>query len=239
MRHRLRPTLLLLGIIILAVLATGAKCAIGSVTRVKDGDTFVARVTWHDTEYACRIVDGQSYTIRLIGVDTPETVHPTKPVECYGPEAAAFTRNLLLGRNVCLLQDVSCRDRYGRLLAHVWVDTDPSHSGCETFLSGELVKQGYARVNTYPPDTAFDDFLRSLECEAYQARRGLWGACDYPPPAGCVPTPTPTPTATPTPIPTPTPRRTATPTSSPSTFTPTTSPSTPTPTASKSTPEAG
>jgi len=225
MQHRLRPTLLLLGVITLAVLGTGAKCAIGSVTHVRDGDTFVARVTWHDAEYACRIVDGQLHTIRLIGVDTPETVHPRRSPECYGPEAATFTRNLLQGRNVCLLQDVSCRDWYGRLLAHVWVDTDPNHPGCETFLSAELVQQGYARVKTYPPDTAFKDLLKSLECEAYQARRGLWGACDYPPPTGCgltptppAPTPTPTPTRTPTPTPTSTP--TPTPTPSPSTPTP-------------------
>ena len=227
MRHRLRPTLLILAIITLAVLGTGAKCAVGRVTQVRDGDTFVARINWHDPEYQCWIVDGRLYPIRLIGVDTPETVHPTKPVECYGPEAAAITRIILQGRNVCLLQDVSCRDRYGRLLAHVWVDTDPDHPGCETFLSAELVKQGYARVKTYPPDTAFKDFLKSLECEAYQARRGLWGACDYPPPTGCGFTPTPpapTPTPTRTRTPTPTPTLTPTPSPSPSPSTPTPSP---------------
>jgi micrococcal nuclease len=211
MQHRLRPTLLLLGIITLAVLGTGAKCAVGRVTHVTDGDTFIARITWHDPEYKCWIQDGGLYTIRLIGVDAPETVHPKKPVECYALEAAAFTKDMLEGRNVCLLQDVSCRDRYARLLAHVWVDTDPNHPGCETFLSAELVKQGYARVKTYPPDMALADFLKSLECQAYQAGLGLWGACDYPPPTGCGPTPTP-PAPTPTPTPTPSP---PTPTPSP------------------------
>jgi len=190
MQRRLRPTLLLLAIVILAVLGTGAKCAVGHVTQVTDGDTFKAEVTWHHSDYNCRIVDGDVYTIRLIGVDTPETVHPRKPVECYGPEASAFTKSLLHGRHVCLLRDISCTGAYGRLLAYVWVDTDPNQPGCETFLDAELVKQGYARVKTYPPDTAFEGLFKTLECEAYQAGRGLWGACDYPPPTGCGVVPT-------------------------------------------------
>jgi len=227
MRAHLRPSLLLLAAITLAVLGTAGKCAIGRVTWVTNGDTFIARVIWHDPEYGCRILDGRSYSIRLVGVDAPETVHPGKPAECYGPEASALTKAMLEGRNVCLLRDVSCRDRYGRLLAHVWVDTDPNHPGCETWLNTELVEQGYARVKTYPPDTAFEDLLKTLECEAYQARRGLWGACNYPPPTDCGPTPTPTPTRTltPTPSPTPTPTSTLAPTPTPTrTPTPTSEP---------------
>lgn len=81
-RIALRPILLLVAVVILMVLGTGAKCAMGSVTQVTDGDTFKAQVLWHDPEYGCDIVNGEVYTIRLIGVDTPETVHPSKPVEC-------------------------------------------------------------------------------------------------------------------------------------------------------------
>jgi len=206
MGYRLRLTLLLLAVVILAVFGTASKCALGQVTHVTDGDTFKAEVIWHHPDYDCQIVNGQVYTIRLIGVDTPETVHPSRPVECYGPEASDFTKDLLEGRHVCLLRDISCTGKYGRLLAYVWVDTDPNHAGCETWLDAELVKQGYARVKAYPPDTSFHGVFKALECEAYQAGRGLWGACDYPPPTGCGVTPAPTPpepTATP-PEPTPT-----------------------------------
>ena len=202
MRHRVRPTLLLLAVLIVGVLGAGAKCALGEVTHVTDGDTFKAEVIWHHPDYDCQIVNGQVYTIRLIGVDTPETVHPSRPVECYGPEASDFTKDLLEGRHVCLLRDISCTGAYGRLLAYVWVDTDPNHPGCETWLDAELVKQGFARVKAYPPDTSFHSFFKALECEAYQAGRGLWGACEYPPPANCGVTPTATPTIGPEPSPT-------------------------------------
>ncbi len=188
---RVRLILLLLALLTLGVLGTGARCAVGQVTQVTDGDTFKVQALWLDqTDFDCNVAPGQTYTVRLIGIDTPETVHPSKPVECYGPEASAFTKSLLDGRSVCLLRDISCTDKYGRLLAYVWVDTDPNSPGCETFLDAELVKQGYARVKTYPPDTMFEGLFKSLECQAYQAGQGLWGACDYPPPAGCGGSPT-------------------------------------------------
>ena len=81
----------------------------GTVVQVIDGDTVVARV------------DGRDEHVRLIGIDTPETVDPKRPVMCFGPEASAETHQLLpAGTPVRLVHDVEARDAYGRLLAYVY-----------------------------------------------------------------------------------------------------------------------
>jgi micrococcal nuclease len=127
------------------------------VVAVVDGDT--VSVAW----------GGRRQTVRLLGVDTPETVHPERPVECFGPEAAAFTRNRLLGRRVELAFDRVRHDRYGRLLAYTRVDGRR--------FNDELLAQGYARLMVISPNTAHARAFLAAELEARRNERGLWGAC--------------------------------------------------------------
>mgnify|MGYP000892792595 CR=1 FL=1 len=124
------------------------------VVRVIDGDTVEVEI------------DGKRETVRMIGVDTPETVHPEKEVEYYGKEASNFTKSKLEGKDVQLELDVQERDRYGRLLAYIWV-------GGELF-NETLVKEGYAKVSTYPPNVKYVDRFTAAEREAREAGRGLW-----------------------------------------------------------------
>lgn len=127
------------------------------VVAVIDGDT--VSVDWR----------GRRQTVRLLGVDTPETVHPERPVECFGPEAAAFTRSLLLGRPVELAFDRVRYDRYGRLLAYASVQGRR--------VNDQLLAEGYARLMVIPPNTAHARALLAAELEARQSGRGLWGTC--------------------------------------------------------------
>jgi len=112
---------------------------------------------------------GQRERVRLLGVDTPETVDPHRPVGCYGPEASAFTHRQLQGRDVRLRFDRQRRDRYGRLLAYVEVD---GHRFNDDLLAG-----GYARLLVIPPNGRHARTMLDEELEARSARRGLWGAC--------------------------------------------------------------
>ena len=130
------------------------------VTRVVDGDTIVVEV------------DGRRETVRLIGIDTPETVKPDAPVECWGPEASSATATMLPeGTSVRLVRDVEARDDYGRLLAYVYRAADGA------FVNLDLVRQGFATVLTFPPNTTHaDDFVTAAEA-AHAAQLGLWAAC--------------------------------------------------------------
>jgi micrococcal nuclease len=127
------------------------------VTAPVDGDT--VRV---------RTVRGPE-TVRFLGVNTPETHHPTKGVECFGPEAAAFTDRELTGREVDLELDVEHRDKYGRLLAYVIVDGRR--------FNDVLLGRGYARLLVIPPNGMYGRTMLAEELAARRARRGLWGAC--------------------------------------------------------------
>jgi len=126
------------------------------VTRVIDGDTIEASI------------DGKTYKVRYIGIDTPETVHPTKGVEEYGKEASAKNKELVGGEGVQLERDVSETDKYGRLLRYVYVG--------DLFVNAELVRLGYAQAVSYPPDVKYQDLFLELQREAREAGRGLWGA---------------------------------------------------------------
>ena len=139
------------------------------VIRVIDGDTIEV------------VVVGQTYKVRYIGIDTPETKHPTKPVEPYGPEAAAKNEELVGGKIVGLEKDVSETDRYGRLLRYVYVG--------DLMVNAELVRLGYAQVSTYPPDVKYQDLFLQLQRGAKEAGRGLWGVLPEQMP---VPDPSPT-----------------------------------------------
>jgi micrococcal nuclease len=128
------------------------------VADVVDGDTIEVAVA------------GRRETVRLLGVDTPETLHPHRPVECFGPEASAFTHSRLLGRTVRLTFDRVRRDRYGRLLAYVEVDGRRFN---DVLLAG-----GYATLLVIPPNGAHGRTMLDRELEARRAGRGLWGACE-------------------------------------------------------------
>jgi micrococcal nuclease len=127
------------------------------VTRVVDGDTVEATV------------DGQTEDIRYIGVDTPESVKPDTPVQCYALKASHFNEDLVEGKTVRLEYDAEQRDVYGRLLAYVYLGDE--------FVNAELVKRGYARTLTIPPNTDHAELFARLEREASADERGLWGAC--------------------------------------------------------------
>lgn len=128
------------------------------VLSVIDGDTI--RVS----------LRGQTVTVRYIGMDTPETVDPSRAVEPYGAEASEANRRLVEGRTVALEKDVSETDRFGRLLRYVYVE---QLAGL-MMVNAELVRLGYARVATFPPDVRYQSLFLDLEREARSANRGLW-----------------------------------------------------------------
>jgi micrococcal nuclease len=129
-----------------------------TVVEAVDGDTLLARLR-----------SGRVETVRLLGVDTPEVVDPRKPVQCFGPEASAYTAARLVGRQVTLEVDAEPRDRYGRLLAYVLLDGRR--------FGDELLARGYARLLVIPPNGAHARSMLQAELEARAARRGLWGSC--------------------------------------------------------------
>jgi micrococcal nuclease len=130
---------------------------IARVLRVIDGDTILVSL------------DGREERVRYIGVDTPETVAPDRPVGCFGAEASEANRQLVAEKTVELERDISERDRFGRLLRYVYVDG--------IFVNAELVRRGYATAVTFPPDVRESTRFRDLERRAREAGQGLWGAC--------------------------------------------------------------
>ena len=128
------------------------------VQRVVDGDTIVVQTP-----------DG-SDRVRYIGVDTPETVKPDTPVQCWGKKASALNRSMIEGRMVRLSYDRERRDRYGRLLAYVSRD-----DGLE--VNSALIAAGAARTLEISPNTSRASAFRSLERKARSERRGMWGEC--------------------------------------------------------------
>ena len=135
----------------------------GKVDRVIDGDTI-------EVELDERIGGGPALEdVRYIGIDTPESVKPGTPVQCYGNEASEFNHELVEGRRVLLRFDRELRDRFGRLLAYVYVG--------ETFVNAELLRLGYARTLEIEPNTSNAGRFASLEADAGEAGVGLWSAC--------------------------------------------------------------
>jgi micrococcal nuclease len=105
--------------------------------------------------------------VRYIGINTPETKHPTKEVEHFGEEAAEANRKLVDGKTVRLEFDVQQQDKYGRTLAYIYLEDG-------TFVNAWLVENGYAMVMTFPPNVKYEGLFRKLQREAREARRGLW-----------------------------------------------------------------
>jgi micrococcal nuclease len=161
------PTSILAALALLACAA--AACAPDPTAALPPGHATVVTVIDGDT-LDVRIA-GRRERVRLIGIDTPETVHPTKPVECFGPEASARAAELLpVGSVVLLRRDVEARDRYDRLLAYVTA-TD----GTEVNLA--LVREGYAEAYPFAPNGALDGQIAVAQASARAERRGMWGAC--------------------------------------------------------------
>src|SRR3954447_4583252 len=129
------------------------------VTRVVDGDTLHVAM------------GGTDETVRYIGVDTPESVKPSTPVQCFAKAASAANERLVDGRHVRMVYDVERRDRYGRLLAYVYRADDGA------FVNEALVRDGYARTLTVPPNVRYADRFAQLQTEARERDRGLWKAC--------------------------------------------------------------
>ncbi len=133
---------------------------VATVVRPVDGDTVVVDI------------DGQQESVRLIGIDTPESVAQDRPVECFGVEAKDRTAELLPeGTVVRLERDVEARDRYDRLLAYVTRDGDG------LLVNLALVEEGFAESISYPPNVARQGDLDRAEADARAAGRGLWAAC--------------------------------------------------------------
>lgn len=134
--------------------------AVGTIAEVVDGDTIVVEI------------QGRTETVRLLGIDTPETVHPTKPVECFGPEASDRLKTLLpAGTEVRLARDIVPRDDYGRLLAHIYRVDDG------LFVNADMLRGGYAEPLSIEPNVAAKRRFAALSREAREHNVGLWGAC--------------------------------------------------------------
>ncbi|MBQ6001500.1 MAG: thermonuclease family protein, partial [Synergistaceae bacterium] len=119
--------------------------------------------------------------VRMLGVDTPETVHPKKPVEYYGKEASDFTKKSLDGKTVWLQTDVGVKDRYDRMLAYVWLK-EPTKSELDDeaairkhMFNAKLLLDGYAQLMTVQPNSRYANIFVHFQREAREQKKGLWG----------------------------------------------------------------
>ena len=137
--------------------------------RAVDGDTIEVEVTARvEGPAAGEATVGETYDVRLLGIDTPESVSPREPVECFGREAAAATAALLEGTTVELVKDVEERDGFDRLLRYVYLGAELANA--------RLVANGYAHVYTHPPNVRHSALFVQLQSEARNAGRGLWSS---------------------------------------------------------------
>lgn len=139
--------------------ATQNQPGLYNVSRFVDGDTIVVDM------------NGRKESVRMIGVDTPETHRPNTPVQCYGPAAAAYTKNLIGNQRVRLESDAKSqnRDRYDRLLRYVYLPDN-------RLIAEEVIKTGHGFAYTQFPFSKSDQFVHA-EQAAKNANRGLWGNC--------------------------------------------------------------
>ncbi len=135
------------------------------IVRAVDGDTAVVKI------------DGQEKRVRFLGVDTPETVHPNKPVQFYGKEASNFTKESLNGRRVWLEYDSNPQDRYGRHLAYIWLNNPKTINEStirENMFNAKLLLGGYAKVMIIKPNRRYETEFRKFESEAQNKKLGVW-----------------------------------------------------------------
>ncbi len=145
------------------------------IERVVDGDTAIISFMPEDgTKYL-------KERVRFLGVDTPETVHPNKPVQYYGKEASDFTKAQLTDKIVWLQTDVGVKDRYDRMLAYVWLkepsekDLDDEKAIRENMFNARLLLDGYAQLMTIQPNSRYANLFVHFQREAREDKRGLWG----------------------------------------------------------------
>lgn len=169
-KFRIWLTLLLFGCVFLASCAapssrpTTPDPALGTIAEIVDGDTVIVEFS-----------NGQKETVRLLGIDTPETIDPTRPVQCFGAEASAELARLIpVGSAVRMERDVEARDRFGRLLAYIYRASD------QLFVNVALVEGGFADLSIYEPNSAYRSELTSAVTSARTRTRGLWGTCGGP-----------------------------------------------------------
>ena len=160
---------------LLALTLTGCSLTPAAISRYQQAARTKLPDGYRGKAVVERVVDGDTIElttgdrVRYIGMDTPETVDPRKPVQCFGHEAAEKNRELVEGKEVTLLPDVEDRDKYGRFLRYVYLG--------DTFINLELVQQGYAYAYPYPPSVAHEAEFRAAEAAARKAKLGLWQAC--------------------------------------------------------------
>ncbi len=141
------------------------------------GPTPTTPVSGESVTKVIRVIDGDTFEIeggervRLIGIDTPESVKPNSPVECFGKESSEYLKSLIEGKEVRLERDRTDRDRYARLLRYAYVG--------DVFVNEKVVSEGYAEAIAYKPDTAKQDILDRAEEAARSEQRGRWaiGTC--------------------------------------------------------------
>ena len=145
------------------------------IERVIDGDTAIVSFVFDDgSKY-------QKERVRFLGVDTPETVHPNKPVQYYGKEASDFTKAQLTDKTIWLQTDVGVKDRYDRMLAYVWLkeptekELDDEDTIREYMFNARLLLDGYAQLMTVQPNSRYANLFVHFQREARQANKGLWG----------------------------------------------------------------
>jgi micrococcal nuclease len=127
------------------------------VAKAIDGDTL-------------ELADGRM--VRYLGIDTPETVDPRKPVQCFGHEASDYNRSLVQGKAVRLVKDIEDTDKYGRLLRYIYLEDG-------TMVNLTLVAGGYARSLTWPPNITHAKEFLAAERDARSSGRGLWSTCEH------------------------------------------------------------
>ncbi|MBR4196367.1 MAG: thermonuclease family protein [Synergistaceae bacterium] len=135
------------------------------IVRAVDGDTAVVKV------------DGQERRVRFLGVDTPETVHPNKPVQFFGKEASNFTKESLNGRRVWLEYDANPQDRYGRHLAYIWLNNPKTINESSirgNMFNAKLLLGGYAKVMIIKPNKRYESEFRKFQEEARNKKLGVW-----------------------------------------------------------------
>ena len=136
-----------------------------SVQRVVDGDTIIVD-----------FLTGEQERVRLIGVNTPETVHPKKPIEYYGKEASDFTKKELTGKKVWLQMDVQVRDRYQRALGYIWLEAPEEGESAirQSMFNARLLLDGYGQIMTIQPNSRYAEMFVRFQQEAREQNKGLW-----------------------------------------------------------------
>lgn len=135
------------------------------VTHVADGDT----ITVKDSA-------GQELKVRYIGMDTPESVKPNTPVQCFALKSSNYNKELVLGKEVKLEADVEDKDKYNRFLRYVYIDQN-GDGNYDEMVNEILVKDGYAKVATFPPNVKYIDKFKADERFARNNNLGLWNEC--------------------------------------------------------------